>query len=65
MTALMMRAMRTAGPIEPDNKGAYHDFLLTQTDLDNDDDGLGQLLAERPELVYDKNKTYVVDHGSA
>jgi hypothetical protein len=40
------------------NMQGYHDFLMMHTDLENDDDGLGPLLAERPELVYDKNKTY-------
>jgi hypothetical protein len=65
MTALILRAMNSVENAQDQpNMQGYHGFLMMQTDLYNDDDGLGPLLAERPELIYDKNKTYVVEHGS-
>lgn len=59
MTALILRAMNSVeNAQEQPNMQGYHDMLLMQTNID--DDGLDELLAQRPELVYDAHKNYEV-----
>jgi hypothetical protein len=57
MNALILRAMKEGASPE-NNFDKYHDYLLMQTNLE--DDGLDELLAQRPELAYDVNKSYEV-----